>query len=108
MLTLAGLFVWLDSKTNQAVKTMTKYVCEDTGTLLMDSQIKYAYGYGGERVIFDKDEITQIKSMDKQGLRLLGFKPRSALKVYHNIRPANFIYPDERVCHVTHLITCSM
>jgi hypothetical protein len=33
----------------------------------MDSQIKYSYPYGGERVIFEKDEIARIKSLDKQG-----------------------------------------
>lgn len=63
----------------------------------MDSQIKNAYGYGGERVIFEKDEITQIKTIDQPGFRLMGFKPRSALKLYHNLRTSNFIYPDEKV-----------
>lgn len=46
---------------------MTKWICEDTGTLLMDSQIKYAYQYGGEKIIFDKDEINSIKNLDKTG-----------------------------------------
>ena len=31
------------------------------------------------------------------GLTLLGFKPRSSLKRYHHVRPAQFIYPDEKV-----------
>lgn len=26
----------------------------------------------------------------------MGFKPRSALKVYHNIKHSYFIYPDEK------------
>lgn len=34
----------------------------------MDSQIKYSYPYGGENIIFDKEEITNIKSLDKQGI----------------------------------------
>lgn len=59
--------IWTDAKTGQPIKTMTKWVCEDTGTLLMDSQIKYGYPYGGEKIIFEKDEITQIKNFDKQG-----------------------------------------
>jgi ATP-dependent DNA helicase 2 subunit 1 len=93
--TKKGGFVWLDPKTNQNVKTTTKWVCEDTGTLLMDSQIKFAHMYGGEKIIFDKDEIAAIKSFDAQGLKLMGFKPKSALKVYFNLRNALFIYPDE-------------
>lgn len=91
-----GSFVWLD-KNNNILRTVTKYICEDTGSLLMDSQIKYAFPYGGENVIFDKDEILNIKTIDKQGIRLMGFKPRSALKVYHNLKPSLFIYPDEHV-----------
>src|SRR4051794_27945052 len=42
-------------------------VCEDTGTLLMDTQVKLAYVYGGEKLVFEKDEIQQIKCIDKQG-----------------------------------------
>ena len=31
------------------------------------------------------------------GLTLLGFKARSSLKRYFHVRPAQFIYPDEKV-----------
>ena len=27
----------------------------------------------------------------------MGFKPRSALKKYHHVKPAQFLYPDENV-----------
>ncbi|KAL6072069.1 X-ray repair cross-complementing protein 6 [Balamuthia mandrillaris] len=93
--TTKGSHVWLDAKTNQPVKTMSKWVCVDTGTLLMDTQIKYSYGYGGESVIFDKDEVATIKALDKKGLQLMGFKPRHSLKTYYNIRHSSFVYPDE-------------
>lgn len=66
--------IWTDANSGQPLKTMTKWICEDTGTLLMDSQIKYAYLYGGEKIIFEKDEITQIKSFDKQGIKTEGKK----------------------------------
>ena len=78
------------------MKVATKYVCEDTGSLLLDSQIKFSYLYGGERVIFDKEELQSIKILDTQGIKLMGFKPRSALKPY-NIRTSDFIYPDDSV-----------
>lgn len=65
--TKKGTHVWLDSKTNQLVKTTTKYVCVDTGTLLMDTQIKHYFDYGGEKVIFDTDELKKIKSFDDPG-----------------------------------------
>lgn len=28
-------------------------------------------------------------------MKLIGFKPRSKLKLYHNYRPSYFLYPDE-------------
>ena len=31
------------------------------------------------------------------GLLLMGFKPRSSLKNYYHIRPAQFLYPSEKV-----------
>ena len=27
----------------------------------------------------------------------MGFKPRSFLKLYHHVRPSQFLYPDEKV-----------
>jgi len=80
-------FTWLDSKSNQALKSLTKWVCADTGklrfknetdftiyssrplgALLMDSQIKYYYIFGGERVVFDKDDVAKIKTIDTPGI----------------------------------------
>ncbi len=37
----------------------------------MDSQIKYGYGYGGQRIIFNKEEVQNIKTFDKQGIDFL-------------------------------------
>lgn len=112
--------MWLDAKTNQPLKSVTKWVCADTGklmemhcpwcgglysggllltgTLLMDSQIKYSYPFGGAKVIFDKEEALQLRSFDKKSLRLIGFKPRSVVKAHLNLAHSSFIYPDEQVC----------
>lgn len=42
------------------------------------------------------EEVGQIKKFDKVGMTLMGFKPRSYLKVYHNVKHSTFVYPDER------------
>jgi ATP-dependent DNA helicase 2 subunit 1 len=39
--------------------------------------------------------MAQIKELEKPGLKLIGFKSRDKLKIYHNIRHSYFIYPDE-------------
>lgn len=88
-------YVWLESTSGKPVKISTKNVCADTGALLLGSQIRLAYTYGGQRVFFDKQEMNDIKVLDKPCIRLMGFKPRDALKDHHNIKHSSFIYPDE-------------
>ncbi|RDD40807.1 X-ray repair cross-complementing protein 5 [Trichoplax sp. H2] len=90
-------YVQLDSKTNQVVKTVTKHICEDTGSELMTADIKYYQTFGGERVIFEKEEVGEIKNFGKNGLTLMGFKPKNCVKRHYHVRPSYFIYPDESV-----------
>lgn len=51
---------------------------------------------GGEKVRMTQKDMKQVKSIDVNGMQLMGFKDRSYLKVYHNIKHSNFIYPDEK------------
>jgi ATP-dependent DNA helicase 2 subunit 1 len=37
-----------------------------------------------------------IKKFDKIGMTLMGFKPKSYLKYYHNVKHSTFVYPDEK------------
>ncbi|XP_062513142.1 X-ray repair cross-complementing protein 5-like [Corticium candelabrum] len=93
--TKKGAVVKLDERVNQEVKTRTKYICEDTGTILMPTDIKSWYDFGGERVVFEKNEVGVMKHFADPGLLLMGFKPKTSLKRYFYVKPANFIYPDE-------------
>ena len=38
----------------------------------------------------------KIKNFAPPGMKLMGFKPRSYLKIYHNIKHSYFMYPDEK------------
>ena len=51
---------------------------------------------GGEKVRITPEDVKQIKYFDAVGMKLMGFKPRKALKVHHNIKHSYFIYPDEK------------
>jgi ATP-dependent DNA helicase 2 subunit 1 len=42
------------------------------------------------------EEVLKIKRFDKLGMTLMGFKPSSYLKVYHNTKHSTFVYPDEK------------
>jgi ATP-dependent DNA helicase 2 subunit 1 len=75
--------------------TQTAYVDTRTGRLLAQQDLKSSYEYGGEKVIFSREEVARIKQLQPPGMRLLGFKPRACLKDKDNIRPSLFVYPDE-------------
>lgn len=93
--TKKGSTTLLDGRTSQPIRTITKRVCEDTGSLLLDSQVKHGYAFGGVRVMIEKHEMKEIRTLDTASLRLIGFKPRSSLKDYHNMKHASYIFPDE-------------
>ncbi|CAG2194360.1 G22P1 [Mytilus edulis] len=54
-----------------------------------------AQTYGGRRICFENDEVTEIKRFEEPGFYLMGFKPRASLKKYYHVKPGQFIYPDE-------------
>ncbi|XP_042010904.1 ATP-dependent DNA helicase 2 subunit KU70-like [Salvia splendens] len=92
-----GNITWLDSVTNLPLKAERSFFCSDTGALLQDPP-KYIQTYKSENIMFTADEVSEIKRVSTGHLRLLGFKPLSCLKDYHNLRPSTFVFPsDEEV-----------
>uniref|UniRef100_A0A7S1KSL9 SAP domain-containing protein n=1 Tax=Percolomonas cosmopolitus TaxID=63605 RepID=A0A7S1KSL9_9EUKA len=87
--------IMLDAKTNKPVKSETRILCEDTATELMPNEIKTFFNYGGESVFFSKEEMGNIRHIGSHGVHILGFKPKTSLKVYHNYRSSSFIYPND-------------
>eukprot|EP01022_Parablepharisma_sp_SALTPOND_P026506 TRINITY_DN64291_c0_g1_i1.p2 TRINITY_DN64291_c0_g1~~TRINITY_DN64291_c0_g1_i1.p2 ORF type:complete len:789 (+),score=98.96 TRINITY_DN64291_c0_g1_i1:87-2369(+) len=85
----------LDAKTNKPLRTLTRWVCEETGAVLYPDQIGTYYPYGGEKVTITKEESKTIKKFDSPGIKLMGFKPRTTLKDYMNIRSSYFISADD-------------
>jgi ATP-dependent DNA helicase 2 subunit 1 len=57
--------------------------------------VQKAYKFGGDNILFTEDELKQIRSFGDPVLRILGFKPVSALRFWENMRPSYFIYPSE-------------
>ncbi|TMW97609.1 hypothetical protein EJD97_005237 [Solanum chilense] len=92
-----GTITWLDSMTNLPLKTERTFICADTGAIVQEP-LKRFQSYKNENVIFSVDELSEVKRVSTGHLRLLGFKPLSCLKDYHNLKPATFVFPsDEEV-----------
>ncbi|CAG8571869.1 16687_t:CDS:10, partial [Dentiscutata heterogama] len=87
--------VHMRAETTRLVETKTKWICADTAQELMPEDMKLFFSYGGEKVVFTREEIAKIRDFGEKGLTLIGFKPASALKYHYNISHPYFIYPDE-------------
>ncbi|KAJ3179478.1 X-ray repair cross-complementing protein 6 [Gaertneriomyces sp. JEL0708] len=109
-----GNYTYLSGQHNAEVRTVTTWVDQLTGNALLPNEMKSYWIYGGDKVVFSKEEVNEIKYFHDPGRRelsassrmirfnpyaagmvLLGFKPREALKFEHNIKHGTFIYPDE-------------
>jgi len=80
---------------NKLLRTTLRYICTETSSVLYKQQIGTYYPVGSEKVIVTQDEISHIKMLQNPGMTLMGFKPRSYLRVYHNIKHSIFATPDD-------------
>ncbi|CAL1409025.1 unnamed protein product [Linum trigynum] len=93
--TAPGAITWLDSVTNRPLKAERSFICADTGAL-MQGPLKRYQPYKNEDVKFSEEELREIKRVSTGHLRLLGFKPLSCLKDYHNLKPSTFVFPSDK------------
>ncbi|KAK4341471.1 hypothetical protein RND71_039972 [Anisodus tanguticus] len=92
-----GPITWLESTTNLPLKTERSFICADTAAIIQEPPKRFQ-SYKNETVMFSVDELSEVKRVSTGHLRLLGFKPLSCLKDYHNLKPATFVFPsDEEV-----------
>lgn len=88
--------VKLDKKTNEQLESNPKDYLKDTGEVLLKQDLKKYQTYGGKKIFFENEEVAEMKRFDPAGLYLMGFKPLESLKIHYKVKPASFIYPDER------------
>ncbi|CAH1415087.1 unnamed protein product [Lactuca virosa] len=95
--TVPGTITWLDSVTNLPLKAERSFICADTGSIIQEPPKRFQT-YKNEDIKFAIEELSEIKKVSTGSLRLLGFKPLSCLKDYHNLKPSTFVFPsDEEV-----------
>jgi ATP-dependent DNA helicase 2 subunit 1 len=88
--------VKVNAANNQLLKATSKLVCQDTGHSLYQNQIGTFFPLGGEKIKLDHTEVKKIKNFVPVGMKLMGFKPKSYLKVYHNVKHSYFMHPNEK------------
>ena len=85
----------IDAKSNKLLSSSNQLTCKETGGSLYPNQIGTFQLYGNKKVIFSKEEMTKIKTLDEPGIKLMGFKSIDTIKPYYNVRESYFLYPNE-------------
>lgn len=85
----------LDRTTNEVVKTSIKKFHGDTGEVMLPSELNKYQEFRFKKIVFTPAEVKNLRKLTEPGLKLLGFKPESKIKVHHHLRPSSFIYPEE-------------
>ncbi|KAJ5688960.1 hypothetical protein N7462_003352 [Penicillium macrosclerotiorum] len=88
-------YVWLGGETPQIVKGITTQMADDTAHEVEKSEIRKAYKFGGEQVAFTTEEQQALRNFGDPIIRIIGFKPLSALPIWASVKQPSFIYPSE-------------
>lgn len=88
-------FVWQQGETAQIAQGVTTQMADDTAQAVEKADIRKAYKFGGEQVTFTTEETLALRSFGDPVIRIIGFKPLSALPIWANVKHPSFIYPSE-------------
>lgn len=88
--------VKLHKKDNQEVTSQSTTCVKETGEEIEKGELRKGMKLAGRTMVFTDQEVSSIKHFKAPGLYLLGFKDKSCLKTHYHIKPAQFIYPDEK------------
>ncbi|KAI4247329.1 MAG: hypothetical protein L6R42_009671, partial [Xanthoria sp. 1 TBL-2021] len=88
-------YVYLAGEKAQIATGVTTELASDTARTVEKVEIKKAYRFGGEQILFNPEEISSLRNFGDPCIRILGFKPISMLPLWANLKPATFIYPSE-------------
>lgn len=50
METKKGQYVWMNERTGEVMEPKTEWICKETGKVLVPSEFKFSFDYGGEKV----------------------------------------------------------
>ncbi|KAI9882899.1 MAG: hypothetical protein M1823_005357 [Watsoniomyces obsoletus] len=88
-------FVYLKGEKAEIAKGVTTKLADDAARPVEQSDVKKAYKFGGEQVVFTPEEITALRFFGDPIIRIIGFKPMSMLPIWASLKQSTFIYPSE-------------
>ncbi|KAL4806109.1 SPOC like C-terminal domain-containing protein [Aspergillus unguis] len=88
-------YVWLGGEKPQIAKGVTTQIADDSARTIEKWEVKKAYKFGGDQVCFTPEEQKGLRDFGEPVIRIIGFKPLSALPFWANVKHPLFIYPSE-------------
>jgi ATP-dependent DNA helicase 2 subunit 1 len=89
-------FIYMEGEEAQIVAGETSRISGDETSRPVDKEeIKKAYKFGGDVVLFTPEEQKELKNFGSPILRIIGFKPLSKLPFWASMNKSTFIYPSE-------------
>ncbi|MCJ1307617.1 ATP-dependent DNA helicase II subunit 1 [Agyrium rufum] len=88
-------YIWLQGEQAQIVEGVTTQMADDTARVVQKTEMKKAYKFGGEQILFTPEELSTLRHFGDPGITIIGFKPQSMLPFWANLKNATFIYPSE-------------
>lgn len=87
--------VYTDAETPQLVKIKSRAIVEATGREFELKDLKRSFTFGGKTVNFSPDRLHDLKYFGSPIVRIIGFKPATAIKDWMNISHSTMLYPSE-------------
>ncbi|QIX00829.1 hypothetical protein AMS68_006346 [Peltaster fructicola] len=84
-----------DSDKPQIAIGQSTIIADDTARSVEKAEVRKAFKFGGDTISFKPEELAKIKNFGEPVLRIIGFKPQSALPSWASIKTSTFIYPSE-------------
>lgn len=92
---MRSCYVWLGGEQPQIVEGVTTLIADDTARTVEKTEIRKAYKFGGDQISFTPEEQQTLRDFGEPVIRIIGFKPLSALPFWANVKHPTFIYPSE-------------
>ncbi|KAE9993926.1 hypothetical protein EG327_002550 [Venturia inaequalis] len=89
-------YVWTDGEKAQLVHGSTTMLAEDTARTVEKVEIKKAFKFGGDSILFTDEELKKIKNFGDPIMRIIGFKDLKLLPIWATTKHPSFIYPSEQ------------
>lgn len=88
-------YIYLGSDKPQIAIGETQITTSNTQNNLVKPEVRKAFTFGGEQIIFTPEELKKLRDFGDPVIRIICFKSMDKLPFWANIKTSTFLYPSE-------------